>query len=229
MNIDGLGEKKVEMFHKAGLLNRVEDIFELKYCRDEIMQLDKMGSKSFDNLVNAIEEAKKAGLDKVLFGIGIKHIGAKAARVLAQRYKNIDALMQATREELTRIPDVGEVMADSIVTFFEDEQNVKLVESLKKNNVIMLYEDKDSFDSVFTNKTVVLTGGLDHLTRSQAEALLGQLQAKVTGSVSKKTDIVIYGHDAGSKYDKALQLGIQLMDEDAFVSELERLDLLKKS
>ena len=229
MNIDGLGEKKVEMFHKAGLLNRVEDIFELKYSRDEIMQLDKMGSKSFDNLVNAIEEAKKAGLDKVLFGIGIKHIGAKAARVLAQRYKNIDALMQASREELTRIPDVGEVMADSIVTFFEDEQNVKLVESLKKNNVIMLYEDKDSFDSVFTNKTVVLTGGLDHLTRSQAEALLGQLQAKVTGSVSKKTDIVIYGHDAGSKYDKALQLGIQLMDEDAFVSELERLDLLKKS
>ncbi len=229
MNIDGLGEKKVEMFHQAGLLNRIEDIYNLKYCKEEILQLDKMGSKSFDNLVNAIENSKTIGLDKVLFGIGIKHIGAKAARVLAQRYKNIDALIGATREELTLIPDVGEVMADSIVTYFQDEQNLKLVESLKQNNVVMLYQDKDSFDSVFTGKTVVLTGGLDNLTRSDAEALLGQLQAKVTGSVSRKTDIVIYGHDAGSKYDKALQLGVQLMDEDAFISELERLQLFKKS
>lgn len=229
MNIDGLGEKKVELFHQAGLLNRIEDIYNLKYSKDELLQLDKMGSKSFDNLVNAIEESKKAGLDKLLFGIGIKHIGAKAARILAQRYKSIDALMAATKEELTLIPDVGEIMADSIVTYFEDEQNRKLIDSLKVNNVIMLYEDKGSFNSVFTGKTVVLTGGLDNLTRSEAEALLGQLQAKVTGSVSKKTDIVIYGHDAGSKYDKALQLGIQLMDEDAFISELERLELFKKS
>ena len=228
MNIEGLGEKRVEQLHQAGLLSKIEDIYELKFRQDEVLQLDKMGMKSFINLVNAIEASKTAGLDKVLFGVGIKHIGAKAATILAQNFLNIDELMKATREELTSISDVGAIMADSVVSFFEDQQNQNLINSLRKYGVVMLYDNKESFQSVFTGKTVVLTGGLDHLTRKQAEDLLGQLQAKVTGSVSKNTDIVIFGHDAGSKYDKAVALGISLMDEESFVSELERVHLFNR-
>ena len=226
MNIEGLGDKKVEMFHEAGLLNRIEDIYNLKFAAEELMKLDKMGRKSFDNLAQAIERSKTSGLDKLLFALGIRHIGAKAAALLAQNFPDIDLLQKASREELTRIGDVGEVMADSVISFFEDEQNQQLIEALKRAGVQMTYESKATQASVFTGKTIVLTGGLDHLTRSEAEGLLRQLQAKVTGSVSRSTDIVIFGHDAGSKYTKALQLGIQLMDEDSFVAELEKAGLL---
>ena len=226
MNIDGLGGKRVELFHSAGLLNRIEDIYRLKYYEEEVLKLDKMGHKSFEKLVNAIEDSKKAGLDKLLFGLGIRHIGAKAGRLLAEAYGNMDSLMQASVEELSHLNDVGAVMAESVVEFFKDADNVKLIESLKLNGVLMDYNKKESQASIFTGKTVVLTGGLDHLTRPEAQALLTRLQANVTGSVSKKTDIVIFGHDAGSKYDKAVQLGIQLMDEDSFVAELEKAGLL---
>lgn len=225
MNIEGLGGKRVELFHEAGLLNTVKDIFRLKYHRQEILELDKMGDRSFNKLVEAIETSKKAGLNRVLFGLGIRHIGSKAAAVLAERFGSIDRLMQATYEELTEIPDFGSVMADSVITYFSDKQNIELINSLKENNVIMEYQRKANFESVFTGKTVVLTGGLYSLTRSQAEQLLSQLQAKVTGSVSRSTDVVIFGHDPGSKLAKAEQLGIQLMDEDSFVSELTRLGL----
>ena len=228
MNIEGLGEKKVEMLHQAGLLNRIEDIYNLKYYPEEVMSLEKMGRKSFDNLVEAIEASKENGLDKVLFGLGIKHIGAKAARVLAENFPNIDQLMEATMEQISAIPDFGDVMADSVVQFFADQQNIEFINALKKAGVSLLYKARANFASIFTGKTVVLTGGLDSMTRSQAEETLTQLQAKVTGSVSRSTDIVIFGHDAGSKYDKALKLGIQLMDEDSFTSELERLGILKK-
>ena len=228
MNIEGLGEKKVEMLHQAGLLNRIEDIYNLKSYPEEVMSLEKMGRKSFDNLVEAIEASKENGLDKVLFGLGIKHIGAKAARVLAENFPNIDQLMEADMEQIRAIPDFGDVMADSVVQFFADQQNIEFINALKKAGVSLLYKARANFASIFSGKTVVLTGGLDSMTRSQAEETLTQLQAKVTGSVSRSTDIVIFGHDAGSKYDKALKLGIQLMDEDSFTSELERLGILKK-
>lgn len=227
MNIEGLGAKRVETFHEAGLLNTIEDIFKLKYYREEILELDKMGNKSFNKLVEAIENSKKAGLDKVLFGLGIKHIGSKAALVIAQHFGNIDNLMHATNEELTRIPDVGSIMADSLITYFSDEQNIKLINSLKENNVIMEYQKQNSYESFFTGKTVVLTGSLDSFTRAEAEQLLQQLQAKVTSSVSKSTDIVIFGRDAGSKLTKAEELGISLMNEESFISELTSLGLFK--
>ena len=229
MNIEGLGEKKVEMLHQAGLLNRIEDIYNLKYYPEEVMALDKMGRKSFDNLVEAIEKSKDNGLDKVLFGLGIKHIGAKAARVLAENYPDIDQLMQADQDRIRSIPDFGDVMADSVVQFFADEQNVEFINALKKAGVSLLYKARANYASIFTGKTVVLTGTLSTMTRSQAEETLTQLQAKVTGSVSRATDIVIYGESAGSKYDKALKLGVQLMDEDSFNAELQRLGFLNKS
>jgi len=226
MNIDGLGEKRVELFHKAGLLSRIEDIYRLKYYQAEILQLDKMGAKSYENLMAAIEASKSRGLDRLLFGIGIKHIGAKAARILAQRYPSMDLLSHAGQDELTQIPDIGAVIADSVVSFFADQANRDLIASLRQASVDMTYQSKAQFVSLFTGKTVVLTGGLTKLTRSQATDLLGQLQAKVTSSVSKATDIVIFGSDPGSKYEKAQQLGIQMMDEDSLVTELTRVGLM---
>ena len=225
MNIDGLGEKKVEAFHKAGLLNTVEDIYRLSEHRDELMALEKMGSKSCDNLFKAIEDSKENNLDKLLFGLGIKHIGAKAASLLASHYPSMKQLMEARMEDLTNIPDVGEVMADSLVSFFKDEKNVNLVKALEELGVNMLYRSQQSYVSIFTGKTVVLTGTLDQLGRSEATALLTQLQAKVTGSVSRSTDIVIAGHDAGSKLTKANELGIEVMNEQQLLEELVRVGL----
>lgn len=228
MNIEGLGSKRVEMFHEAGLLNRIEDIYNLRFEGEKVMALDKMGAKSFDNLIGAIEKSKQSGLDKLLFGLGIRHIGSKAAQILANRYGSLDELAKASVEELSGINDVGSVMADSIVSYFEDEQNRKLIAALKAAGVSMSYQQKQSYESVFSGKTVVLTGTLSFMGRSEATALLQQLQANVTGSVSKSTDIVIYGENAGSKYDKALSLGVQLMDEESFASELKKAGLLEE-
>lgn len=225
MNIEGMGDKRVEMFHQAGILNRIEDIYSLKYNAEKVLQLDKMGSKSFSNLVEAIEKSKQNGLDKLLFGLGIRHIGAKAAQILASNYGSIDNLMAADIEQLCNIEDIGEIMADSVVSWFRDEQNLALVNALKQAGVKMDYEKQESYQSPFSGKTVVLTGTLSVLGRSEATALLERLQAKVTSSVSKATDIVIFGDNAGSKYDKALQLGIQLMDEESFVEVLRQAHL----
>jgi len=226
MNIDGLGEKRVELFHNAGILNGIEDIFTLKEKQDEILTLDKMGMKSFNNLMDAIENAKNANLDKLLFGLGIKHIGAKAATILASNYPSMDLLAKASMEQLTQIPDIGEIMADSVVSFFKDEKNVALIEKLKECGVNMHYQAKQSYMSMFTNKTVVLTGTLEKLTRNDASDFLRQLQANVAGSVSKNTDYVIYGPGAGSKYDKAVELGVSLVTEEEFVEELHRVGLM---
>lgn len=226
MNIDGLGEKRVELFHQHGLLEHIEDIYTLKYKQDEMMQLEKMGDKTCQNLFDAIERSKGAGLDRVLCGLGIRHIGGKAAALLAQHYPSIDQLMAASREDIAAIPEMGEVMADSVVSFFADEPNRRLVEALRQAGVVLLYQAREQFASRFTGKTVVLTGGLSSMSRSQAEALLTQLGARAAGSVSRSTDYVIYGSDPGSKYDKAVAYGIPLLDEEAFLDELKRLGLL---
>ncbi|MBR0137820.1 MAG: NAD-dependent DNA ligase LigA [Erysipelotrichaceae bacterium] len=225
MNIEGLGGKRVELLHGAGLLDRIEDIYNLKFEGERMMQLEKMGTKTFENLVNAIEKSKTSGLDKLLFGLGIRHIGSKTAQQLAERYGSLDNLASASFEELSNIRDIGEVIADSIVSYFADEQNRKLIEALRNSGVSMTYQTKESLASVFTGKTVVLTGTLSSMGRSEASELLHQLGANVTGSVSKSTDIVIFGEGAGSKYDKALQLGIQLMDEESFISQLQKAGL----
>ncbi len=227
MNIEGLGGKTVEAFHKAGILKTVEDIYHLKEYEETICSLEKMGKKSFSKLVQAIENSKENNLDKLLFGLGIKHIGAKAAAVLAGAFGNMDGLMNATAEQLAAIYDIGETMADSVVSFFSDEENKALIKALQQEGCNMFYKAQDSYTSIFTAKTVVLTGSLERLTRNEASAYLSQLQANVSGSVSKKTDIVIYGPGAGSKYDKAVELGITLMTEEDLVNELQRVGILK--
>ena len=228
MNIEGLGEKTVEVFHKEGLLNNVEDIYLLKNHKETIIRIEKMGEKSFGNLVNAIENSKKNNLDKLIFGLGIKHIGAKAALTLAKHFKTMDNLMQATMEDLTLIYEVGEVMADSVVSFFQDDKNVKLIKSLKEHGINMKYISSEIYTSIFTNKTVVLTGTLTNLTRNQATEYLNRLQAKVTGSVSKSTDYLIYGADAGSKYNRAVELNVELLTEQDLLDELIKVGLLQQ-
>ena len=228
MNIDGLGEKKVETFHENGLLNSVEDIYHLKEHQEELMKIDKMGLKSCDNLFKAIEDSKKNNLDKLLFGLGIRQIGAKAATILAKHFLHMDKLRQATIEQLTDIADIGPIMADNIVSFFKDEKNIELIDNLKSLSVNMSYESGEVYTSIFTNRTVVLTGSLQRLTRSEASSYLEQLQAKVSSSVSSKTDYVIYGTDPGSKYDKALKLNVTLVDEEEFLKELLRVGLLQE-
>ncbi|MDI9540685.1 MAG: NAD-dependent DNA ligase LigA [Bacillota bacterium] len=228
MNIEGLGEKTVEVFHKEGLLNNVEDIYLLKNHKETIIRIEKMGEKSFGNLVNAIENSKKNNLDKLIFGLGIKHIGAKAALTLAKHFKTMDNLMQATMEDLTLIYEVGEVMADSVVSFFQDDNNVKLIKSLKEHGINMKYISSEIYTSIFTNKTVVLTGTLTNLTRNQATEYLNRLQAKVTGSVSKSTDYLIYGADAGSKYNRAVELNVELLTEQDLLDELIKVGLLQQ-
>lgn len=228
MNIDGLGEKKVETFHENGLLNSVEDIYHLKEHQEELMKIDKMGLKSCENLFKAIEDSKKNNLDKLLFGLGIRQIGAKAATILAKHFLHMDKLRQATIEQLTDIADIGPIMADNIVSFFKDEKNIELIDNLKSLSVNMSYESGEVYTSIFTNRTVVLTGSLQRLTRSEASSYLEQLQAKVSSSVSSKTDYVIYGTDPGSKYDKALKLNVTLVDEEEFLKELLRVGLLQE-
>lgn len=228
MNIDGLGEKKVELFHKSGLLNSIEDIYTLYQHQQEITAIDKMGVRSFNKLVGAIEDSKTNNLDKLLFGLGIRQVGAKTATIIASHFKTMNAIMNAKVEELVELNDIGAIVADSVVSFFKDEENIRLIEKLKEAGVNMLYKDAKVYTSIFTNRTVVLTGSLDTLTRSEASAYLSQLQAKVTSSVSKNTDYVIYGHDAGSKYDKAVELAVPLLSEKELVDELIRVGLLSE-
>ena len=192
------------------------------------MKMDKMGAKSFDNLVNAIEKSKSNNLDKLLFGLGIRQIGAKAATILAKNFLTMDNLMNSTVDQLTEINDIGPVMADNIVDFFAQAKNRELIDSLKSFNVNMVYNNSQTYVSFLTGKTVVLTGSLERLTRNQASSYLEQLSAKVSSSVSSKTDYVIYGSDPGSKYNKAVDLGIDLLTEEDLVNELLRVGLLQE-
>ena len=221
MNIEGLGEKRVEQFHQEGLLNTLSDIYLLDQKKEELIHLDKFGAKSTDKLLSAIEHSKSNSLEKLLFGLGIRQVGAKQARALALHFKTMDALMKATREELNALNDVGEITADAICTFFEDDQNQRLIESLKQAGLNMVYTGVTVESSPFTGLTIVLTGSLQYYDRNSATELLQTLGAKVTSSVSKSTDLVIYGQSAGSKLTKANNLGIRAMSEDEFMEMVE--------
>ena len=218
MDIEGLGEKTVQMFHDAGILERLEDIYHLDEHTDELMKLDKMGEKSVANLIQAVYNSKKQPFHRLLNGLGIRHVGEKAAKVISSYYPSLDDLMNASKEDLTVIPDVGEATAESITAFFADEKNISMIESLKACGVNPkeVKEEKQTEGSPFAGLTVVLTGSLANYSRKEAGDLLEKHGAKVTGSVSKSTDLVIYGEAAGSKLTKAQALGIRTMTEDEF-------------
>ncbi len=217
MNIDGLGEKRVEAFLNEGLLTSFEDIYKLFNRKDDILKMEKFGEKSYDNLIEAIENSKKNSLERLINGLGIRQVGEKAAKVLAAYFKNMDAFMNASQEELSNIHDIGPITAEYIREFFNEDSNREMIAQLRLLGVNMDYIDTSSKEeSVFTGKTVVLTGTLEHYSRNEATALLENLGAKVSGSVSKKTDYVIYGTEAGSKLDKANALGVTTLSEADF-------------
>ena len=217
MNIDGLGEKRVEAFLNEGLLTSFEDIYKLFNRKDDILKMEKFGEKSYDNLIEAIENSKKNSLERLINGLGIRQVGEKAAKILAAYFMNMDAFMNASQEELSNIHDIGPITAEYIREFFNEDSNREMIAQLKLLGVNMDYIDTSSKEeSVFTGKTVVLTGTLEHYSRNEATALLENLGAKVSGSVSKKTDYVIYGTEAGSKLDKANALGVTTLSEADF-------------
>ncbi len=222
MDIDGMGDKVVEEFFNEQFITDIPSIFEVAKYRDEIINIDGWKDKSVDNLIDAIEKAKSNSLEKLLFGLGIKEIGAKTAKILAKRYLNLDKFKEISYEEFLQVPDLGPVSAQSLYDYFHDENNIKLIEKLREHGVNFDYLGKTEVDSnsSFFEKTIVLTGTLTKYGRKEATELLENLGAKVAGSVSKKTDIVIAGVEAGSKLDKARELGIRVMDEEEFVSLL---------
>ena len=225
MNIDGLGEKVISQLFAEKLISDVADIYQLTY--DQLIALERMGEKSVNNLLNAIEASKANSLEKLLFGLGIRHVGAKAAKTLAQSFETMDKLAVAQKEDLIAINEIGEKMADSIVAFFELEEAEELLKELVSVGVNMAYKGAkpisvEESDSIFAGKTVVLTGKLEQLSRSEAKEKIEALGGNVSGSVSKKTHLVIAGEEAGSKLTKAEELGIEVWDEEKLLVELNK-------
>ena len=221
MDIDTLGDKKIEQLHEFGFLNSIEDIYFLHEHREELLKKRGYQKKSVDKMLETIETSKKQPLALLLYGLGIRQVGKKAAAILANYFGSMDALMKADVDTLVSINDIGPITAQSIVEFFKDESNQKLIQTLKEQGLNMIQEKQEIKASRFTNKTVVLTGTLEHYTRNEAKEILENLGANVSGSVSKKTDYVIYGTAAGSKLAKAQNLGVATMSEEEFVEEVE--------
>lgn len=223
MNIDGLGEKVVEQLFREQLIKDISDLYTLTV--DDLVKLERMGLKSATNLVEAIEASKANSMERVLFGLGVRHIGEKAAKILSENFHSFETLMKATREELIAIFEIGDKMADSLVTYFEQEEVQLLIGRLKEAGLTLQYTGRiiDAAvmeNSPFAGKTVVLTGKLIQLTRTEAKEKIESLGGKVAGSVSKKTDLVIAGEEAGSKLEKATSLGIEVWDEQKLLDSI---------
>ncbi|MEH7117556.1 NAD-dependent DNA ligase LigA [Neobacillus vireti] len=225
MNIEGLGEKVISQLFAEKLIGDVADIYKL--TREQLLGLERMGEKSVANLLKAIEASKGNSLEKLLFGLGVRHVGAKAAKTLAQQFITMEKLAHASKEELISINEIGDKMADSIVSFFEQEEAAELINELAAAGVNMEYKgarpvSPDDSNSLFAGKTVVLTGKLEQLSRNEAKEKIEALGGNVAGSVSKKTHLVIAGEDAGSKLAKAQELGIEVWDEERLLAEINK-------
>lgn len=225
MNIDGLGEKVISQLFAEKLISDVADIYKLTY--DQLIALERMGEKSVTNLLNAIEASKGNSLEKLLFGLGIRHVGAKAAKTLAISFGSMEKLASVTKDELIAINEIGDKMADSIVSFFEQEEAKELLQELASFGVNMDYKgarpvSAEESDSIFAGKTIVLTGKLEQMPRNEAKEKIEALGGNIAGSVSKKTHLVIAGEDAGSKLTKAQELGIEIWDEARLLEELNK-------
>lgn len=221
-DIDTLGEKLVRILYQNKYISKISDIFRLKDKYLELIALERMGTKSVDKLLDAIEESKKQDLSRLLFGLGIRHCGAKVSRILALHFSSIDNIINASYEELCQIDDIGEVIAKDVRSYFDDKENLKLIEELKQLGLTTSIEKVEVKQSYFTNKKIVLTGSLSSFERSQAKRIIESLGGKTQDSVSKKTDIVIAGEAAGSKLDKAISLGIEVINEQRFKEIIEQ-------
>lgn len=221
MNVEGLGPALITALIHAGLVRDAADLYSLP--KEQLLGLERMGEKSVQNLLTAIENSKQAGLSRLLFGLGIRYVGVKAAGILAKRFRTVTALRAVTLEELLQLDEIGEKIAESVLAYFAEEENQRLIERLAQAGVKMEEEvsEPQKAHEAFAGKTFVLTGTLPSLSRNEAAAMIEGLGGKVSGSVSKKTHVVIAGAEAGSKLDKALQLGITVWDEDEFRKQTE--------
>jgi len=221
MNIDGLGERIVEDFFNFGFIKKISDIYKLENHRGDLITLEGYGNKSVANLLDAIDESKKNSLEKFIFGLGIPHVGEKTAKILASNYKTLDNLMKASIDELVTIDDIGEIIAKSIINYFGNNDNIDEINRLKEIGLNMDYLGAEiTYNDNFKDKSFVLTGTLETLTRDEAKEIIENNGGKTVGSVSKKTSVVIVGKDPGSKYDKALELGIEIWSEDEFKEKI---------
>lgn len=222
MNIDGLGEGIMEDLYNFKFVKTISDIYLLKNHKEDLIELEGYGEKSIQKLLDSIEKSKENSLEKLIFGLGISNVGSKTAKVLATYYGTLDKLMEDSEENLQLIPDVGKIIAKSIVSFFNEEENKELINKLKEFGLNMTYLGKKiTMDESFAGKTFVLTGTLTKFSREEAKEKIEQLGGKTTGTVSSKTSVVITGESPGSKYEKAKELGITIWTEDDFLERLK--------
>lgn len=215
LNIDGLGEKNVDLFVENNLIQNPSDIFELTL--EKLERLPRFAQKSSENLLNAIEHSKNTTLNRFIYALGIRHVGESTAKALANTFGNMENLMQATIEELLLVNDIGEVVAKSIVDFFSEKHNIEIIQKLLSLGInYPAIDANNKYNEAISGKIFVLTGTLSTYSRDEARALIEDFGGKVSGSVSKKTDYVLAGTEAGSKLDKAQELGIQILSEDEF-------------
>lgn len=223
MNIDGLGESIIEDLYNENFITNITDIYDIDKYEEELMNLEGYGKKKIDNLKSAIKNSKNNSLERLIYGLGIRNVGAKTAKVLAKYYKTLDNLMTASYEELVNISDIGDIIAKSIINYFSNEDNKNIITKLKQLGVNTTYINNSGYEEKdeFKGKTFVLTGSLVNITRDKASEIIESLGGKVSSSVSSKTSVVVVGDSPGSKYDKALTLGIPIWQEDEFLDKIE--------
>ncbi|NLS90071.1 NAD-dependent DNA ligase LigA [Bacillus subtilis] len=225
MNIDGLGERVITQLFEENLVRNVADLYKL--TKEQVIQLERMGEKSTENLISSIQKSKENSLERLLFGLGIRFIGSKAAKTLAMQFESLENLKKASKDELLAVDEIGEKMADAVITYFHKEEMLELLNELQELGVNTLYKGPkkvkaEDSDSYFAGKTIVLTGKLEELSRNEAKAQIEALGGKLTGSVSKNTDLVIAGEAAGSKLTKAQELNIEVWNEEQLMEELKK-------
>ena len=219
MNIDGLGERIVEDFFNFGFISKISDIYKLENHRKDLITLEGYGNKSVEKLLDAIDNSKENSLEKLLFGLGIPHVGAKTSKILASNFKTLDNLINANSDDLVSINDIGGIIAESIKKYFNNSENMEEIERLKKIGINTTYLGQEVvYNDNFKDKTFVLTGSLRTLTRDKAKEIIESNGGKTSSSVSKKTSVVIVGEDPGSKYQKAKELGIDVWSEEEFLN-----------
>lgn len=214
MNIEGLGENIIKQLLDNKLIENIADIYTISF--EEIASLKKNGKKFAQNLIDSIENSKQNDLYHLITALGIRHVGNKASKVLARKYRTIDNLAKASFEDLSAINDIGPIVANSIKEFFEQEQTLDLIKKLKEARVNMNSKEEEIQDNRFEGKTFVLTGSLENYTRGEASNIIEKFGGKTSGTVSKKTDYVLAGEDAGSKLTKAQNLGVTIISEKEF-------------
>jgi len=220
MNIDGLGDAIVSQLLDRHMIHTVADLYDL--TKENLLSLDGFADKAAENLLSAIDDSRTVGLARVIFALGIRFVGAKVGRILAEYFGSMSAIMRASAEELTAIDEVGPRIANSLISYFSDSKHRDLIQKLAAHGIVMTAEKKKLINTSFDGEIVVLTGKLVNMTRQEGQKAVEDRGGKVTSSVTKKTTLVVVGSEPGSKFDRANQLGIRVIDEEEFCQWLER-------